>query len=177
MSEKSTRITAAIGLVVGALLGLLGSFAPSDSLRALAWGIDGVALVLAGALLTIYYFRKGEDGTAAGFLVFAIGEALILSSSGINLDDHLTAFGAGTSLWSVALFLISFQKTFRLPFRCTGALAATLFAILSVMIFTGGRVNALTRPLPFFIYPVFVITLLGWAWTLLTQEHDTNVKS
>ena len=70
--EKSTKITASIGLLIGGILGMAGSFAPSASLRSLAWGLDGTALIVASALLAVYYFRKGYDATAAGFLIFSM---------------------------------------------------------------------------------------------------------
>ena len=152
---------------------MAGSFVTSASLRWLAWGIDGVGLILASVLLTIYYFRKGWDMTAAGFLVFAIGESLILSSSGINLDEHVSSFGAGTSLWATSLFVISFQKTYPIFIRCTGLLAAVLFSVVSVLIFINNPLNALTKPLPFYAYPIFVITIFGWAWTLL-RKHSIS---
>jgi hypothetical protein len=31
-------------------------------------------------------------------------------------------------------------------------------------IFTGGSINALTEPLPFYAYPFFAATLFGWGW-------------
>ena len=107
--------------------------------------------------------------TAGGFLIFAVGEGLILSSSGIDLDAGISSFGAGISLWAASLFLISFQKTFPLFIRCTGLLAAVLFSIVAVQIFTGNQLNALAKPLPFYAYPIFVITIFGWAWTLLKE--------
>ena len=167
MNEKLTEITASIGLFIGGIFGLAGSFAPSASLRGLAWGVDGVALILASALLTMYYFRKGFDTTAAGFLIFAIGEGFILSYSGIDLDTNVSSFGAGTGLWAASLFVISLQKVFSVFIRCTGLLAAILFSVVAFQIFTDHSVNALTRPLPFYAYPVFVITIFGWAWTLI----------
>ena len=167
MQEKSTTITASTGLLIGGILGMAGSFASSASLRSLAWGLDGIGLIIAGALLVIYYFRKGEDTTAAGFLIFILGEALILSSSGIDLDANVPSFGAGTALWAASLALISFQKVFPLFVRSTGFVAAVLFAFVAVQIFTGQPLNALTKPLPFFAYPFFAATIFGWAWKLL----------
>jgi hypothetical protein len=167
MQEKSIKITASTGLLIGGILGMVGSFAPSASLRSLAWGLDGIGLIVAGALLVVYYHRKGEDGTAAGFLIFILGEALILSSSGINLDANVPSFGAGTALWAASLFLISFQKVFPLFVRSTGFIAAALFAVVAVQIFIGQPINALTKPLPFFAYPFFAVTIFGWAWKLL----------
>ena len=58
MNDKHLRILASIGLAVGGMLGLAGTFAPSASLRGLAWGIDGIALVMASALLTVTYLPK-----------------------------------------------------------------------------------------------------------------------
>jgi hypothetical protein len=55
--------------------------------------------------------------------------------------------------------------------RCTGIIAAVLFAVVAFRIFTGHPVNALTKPLPFFAYPFYAATLVGWAWTLLFRQH------
>ena len=177
MNEKITKAIASTGLFIGGIFGLVGSFTPSASLRGLAWGVDGVGLILASALLTIYYVRKGSDTTAAGFLIFTIGEGLILSYPGIDLDKNVSTFGAGTGLWAASLFVISFQKTYSLFIRCTGLLAAVLFSVVAVQIFTDRPVNALTKPLPFYAYPIFVITIFGWAWTLLrTPSQIQNEK-
>jgi len=148
---------------------MAGSFAPSDSLRSLFWGLDGIGLIVAGALLVVYYFRKGYDAAAAGFLIFTIGEALILSSSAINPDANVSSFGAGTALWSASLSLIGFQKVFPILVRCTGFIASILFAVVSIQLFLGYPLNALTKPLPFYAYPFFAVTLFGWAWKLLTS--------
>jgi hypothetical protein len=177
MNEKLTKTIASVGLFTGGIFGMVGSFAPSPSLRCLAWGIDGVSLILASALLTIYYFKKGSDMTAAGFLIFAIGEGLILSSSGMNLDESVSSFGAGTSLWAASLFLISFQNLFPLVVRLAGFIAAILFSIVSVQIFTGRPVNALTEPLPFYAYPFFAATIFGWGWVLLRTNSPAMIKA
>ena len=167
MSEKLTRTTASIGLIIGAILGMAGSFAPSDPVRGLLWGIDGIGLILAGSLLVVYYFRKGYDAAAAGFLIFTIGEALVLSTSGINPGADTSSFGAGTALWAASLSLISFQKIFPLLLRCFGFIASLLLMMVAIQIFSGYPVNALTKPLPFYAYPFFAGTILGWAWNLL----------
>ena len=44
MNERIIKIIASIGLITGGLLGLAGSFAPTDLLRYIAWNIDGVGL-------------------------------------------------------------------------------------------------------------------------------------
>src|SRR5690349_18395957 len=133
MNDRPIRVTASIGLIIGGLFGMMGSFIQSPSLRGLAWGLDGTSLIVATTVLTVYYFRKGNDGVAAGFLCFTIGEGLILSSSGINLDQDHSSFDAGVALWAASLSLISFQKTFPLFVRITGFIAAILFSVTAVL--------------------------------------------
>ena len=70
---------AAGGLLVGAVFGLAGTLVASPALQASLWAIDSVALVVATSLLALRYFRSGIDIVAAGFLVFAIGEGVLLS--------------------------------------------------------------------------------------------------
>jgi hypothetical protein len=61
---------------------------------------------MAGALLTVVLYRTGHDLVAAGFLVFAIGESMILSGAAMDLDASVPSFGAGSGLWAMALALI-----------------------------------------------------------------------
>jgi hypothetical protein len=162
-SERLSRI-APICLVVGALLGLAGSFAPSASLRGLAWGIDGVALVVAAALLAVHCFRQDYQSVAAGFLVFIAGQTLVLSGSAMSLEASSPLFAAGAALWAAALVLISATRVMPLLVRALGGVAALLFAITALQVFAGHSLTPLSKPLPFLAYPVFVLTLSGWAW-------------
>jgi hypothetical protein len=165
MDNKQLRIIAAIGLATGAVLGLAGTLVPSASLRGLLWGIDGTALVIAAALLTVYHLRLGNDLVAGGFLIFAIGEGVILSTAAINpINAGIPAFGAGASLWAASLALISAPRIMPVIVRVLGLIAALLFLITALQIFYGLALNPLTTPLPFFAYPFLVATLLGWAW-------------
>jgi hypothetical protein len=155
---------------VGGGLGIAGAFAPSPFLRGLAWGIDGAGLVMASALLTLAFYRQGHDIVAAGFLVFAVGEGLILSGAAMDLAASVPSFGAGTSLWALALALISTPRVFPLPVRLLGFLATLLFGITAVQIFAGTQLTPTTAPLPFYAYPVLVATLVGWIWTLVRVD-------
>jgi hypothetical protein len=107
VNDKGLRVLASVGLAVGGVFGIAGTFASSPSLRGLAWGIDGVGLIMAGAVLTLVFYRKGQDVVASGFLVFAVGEGIILSGAAMDLTASVPSFGAGTSLWALALVLIS----------------------------------------------------------------------
>lgn len=164
MSTERPSVVAPICLVIGAVLGLLGSFAPSASLRGLAWGVDGIALIVAAALLAVHFLRHGSPSLAAGFLVFIAGETLVLSGSAMTLESSVPSFAAGAGLWAAALVLISTPNVMPLLVRALGGIAALLFAMTALQVFAGGSLHPLSEPLPFFAYPVFVVTLFGWAW-------------
>ena len=164
MNEDRIPPIASVGLVVGAILGLLGTFAPSDSLRGLAWGLDGVALVVAAALLTVHHVRQGHDLLAGGFLVFAIGQGLVVSTAAMGLPASSPSFGAGTGLWAASLIIVSASRLMPHWIRGTGLIAAVLFGIVALQIFAGRDLTPLSEPFPFFAYPFLVVTMFGWAW-------------
>ena len=164
MDDPRPSPVAPVCLVVGALLGLGGSFAPSAALRGLAWGIDGIALVVAAALLAVHLLRREQETTAAGFLVFIAGQTLVVSGSALSLEASAAVFGAGTGLWAAALLVISAPALMPKAVRVLGCVAAVLFAATAVQIFVGRGLTPLSEPLPFLAYPLFVATLLGWAW-------------
>jgi hypothetical protein len=166
-AQEPQRLVAAAALVIGALLGVAGTFAPSDQLRALAWGIDGTALVVGAALLAVHHLRLGQELPAAGFLVFLAGETLIVSGSAMDFAASAPTFAAGAALWSAGLLLVSVSPVQSMFVRLTGAIAAVLFAVTAVMIFCGEVLTPLSRPLPFFAYPFLALTLFGWAWVHL----------
>jgi len=153
-----------MGLVIGALLGMAGAFARSASLRGLLWGVDGTALVVACALLTVHHLRRGNDLAAGGFLVFVAGEALILSGVAVSPDAAAPSFTAGVSLWAASLVLVGVSNIMPRLITGVGFVAALLFAIVAIRLFLGGALTPLSEPLPAFAYPFFAATLLGWAW-------------
>ena len=170
--NKSTRRpwVAPGGLVAGAVLGVLGTFMPFASVRGLLWGLDGAALIVATALLTIYHCRRGNDVVAAGFLVFLVAETLVLSGAAMDLEASRPVFGAGAALWAAALGLVSAPSTMPSWLRVVATVAALLFAAVAVQIFLGRPLTPLSRPLPVFAYPFLAATLFGWAWV-----HHRNV--
>jgi hypothetical protein len=165
--KSPVNIVAAIGLVLGGVFGLLGTAVTAQNLRAASWGIDGVGLVVATSLLALRFIRKGDDYVASGFLVFAIGEGVMLSGTAATLAESVPSFAAGTALWSAALLLTSVPKEFASWIRLVGIIGAILFAITSARIFWGEQVLPTSSPLPLFAYPFLVLTFGGWIWTLL----------
>jgi hypothetical protein len=165
MKDRRLTIIASTGLAIGGVFGIAGTLAPTAALRGLAWGLDGVALIVASALLTVRFFRLGQDFVAAGFLVFAVGEGLVVSCSAMDLTASVPVFGAGVATWSAALALISLPNYFPTIVRLLGILAALLFAATAAQILGGVPLLPTTKPLPFFAYP-------GWIWTLLRRENS-----
>ena len=164
MSDHRARLLAPGGLVIGAILGMAGTFVPSAPLRGLLWGLDGVALIVATAVLTIHHFRRGNDVVAAGFLVFVAGETLIVSGAAVDLAASGPVFAAGAGLWAASLALVSTPNVMPSRVRVVAAVAALLFAAVAMQVFLGRALTPLSQPLPFFAYPFLAITLFGWAW-------------
>lgn len=165
MSDERLRVVAAAGLVIGAVLGVAGAFAPSAELRALAWGIDGTAIIVGCAIIAVHHLRRGDELRAAGLLVFMVGETLIVSASAVALTDASATLAAGAALWAAGLALVSASPAVPLLVRGTGGVAAALLAATSVRIFGGAALTPLSKPLPFVAYPFLAATLVGWAWT------------
>jgi hypothetical protein len=143
---------------------MAGTFVPSPSLRGLLWGLDGIALIVATALLTIDHFRRGNDIVAAGFLVFVVGQTLILSGAAMDLAASGPEFAAGAGLWAASLALVSAPRVMPTWVRVVAVVAALLLAAVAVQVFMGRGLTPLSQPFPFFAYPFLVATLFGWAW-------------
>lgn len=158
---------ASIGLAIGGIFGLAGTFVASDALRETLWAIDGVALVVATALLTMKYQRLGNDCVAAGFLTFLAGESLLLAGNAAGLQASVPSYVGGISLWAAALILVSVPNTFALWMRITGLIAAVLFLVSVGMVLWGAPLLPTSAPLPAAGYPFLVLTFIGWIWTLL----------
>jgi hypothetical protein len=122
-------------------------------------------LIVATAMLTIHHVRRGNELAAAGFLVFVAGETLIVSGSAMDVAASAPFFAAGVALWAASMTLVSSSTIMPALVRGAGFLAAMLFSLVAIQIFTGQALTPLTRPLPFFAYPFLAATLFGWAWT------------
>lgn len=164
------NILAALGLALGAVFGLAGTLTTQPNLQAVSWAIDSVGLVMASALLTLKFFKKEREIVAAGFLVFAIGEGIILSGTAAGAIGSVPSFGAGAALWATALLLISVPKEFPIWVRVIGVATSILFAITAARIFWGEQLLPTASPLPFFAYPFLVITFIGWISVLLRER-------
>jgi len=171
MSSIRLRLLAAVCLVVGGVLGMVGSFA-SPAVRGIAWGLDGTALVIGAALLAVHYIKRGDELLAAAFLVFVAGQTLVDSGSAMELSRSSASFAAGAGLWAAALVMISASSAIPIFVRVTAGIASVLFAITALQIFGGAALTTLTQPLPFYAYPFLVVTLFGLAWVHFRSAPD-----
>jgi hypothetical protein len=168
--QRRLNLLASLGLAFGGVFGLAGTVVESSSLRSIFWGIDGASLVMSTSLLAVKYFRRESDLVASGFLVFAIGEGVILSGAAAGLSGSLPSFAAGAALWATALLLISIPREFTILVRLVGTVSAFLFAVTALLILSGAALSPVSSPLPFFAYPFLVMTFVGWIWTLLREN-------
>ena len=168
-TKNPINIIAAVGLGLGGVFGMAGTFVAQPTLQAVLWAIDGAGLVMAAAILSLKYFKTGQVIVAAGFMIFAIAEAVIMSGTAAGPAASVPSFAAGTALWATALLLISIPKEFALPVRLSGLVSAVLFFVVAGRIFGGEQLLPTSAPLPFFAYPLLVMTFVGWIWRVLRE--------
>jgi hypothetical protein len=174
--QKTLWVVVLVGLVLGAVLGMAGTLVSSPVLRSEFWAIDGTALVVSTVVLALYFFRQGCDGVAAGFLVYAIGEAVMLGGTASTLAGSVPAFAAGTALWAAGLALTSWPPVMPIWSRATGAVAAILFGFTSLRSFAGALLTPLSKPFPYFAYPFLVLTFAGWFWKTLKTSDQGSIS-
>ncbi|MEZ4897198.1 MAG: hypothetical protein R2806_10200 [Saprospiraceae bacterium] len=169
MNRTDTRISVS-GLAFGAVFGVLGSvFASHPLLQTGLYEISSVALVTAMVFLAIKFLRDDSDYLAAGFLVFAIGEAIMTVGMPLGQVGGQPSFGAGMAMYVPGLLFISIPKKFPLLVRLTGIAAAIPFGIAATKIFLGEQVLS-TEPLPGAGYGLLTVTIIGWIWVLLRHK-------
>ncbi|HXH50887.1 MAG TPA: hypothetical protein VNM47_16200 [Terriglobia bacterium] len=165
--RNAENVIAMVGLAIGGLFGMLGTFLAERNLQAACWAIDGVGLIVAAVILALKYFRRGKDLVAAGFLVFSIASGVMLTGTATTLAASVPSFGAGAALWVVALLMVSIPGEFAPWARLAGVIASVLFTIVSARIFWGEQVLPTALPLPYFAYPFLFLAIVGWIWKLL----------
>ena len=167
--KSPLNLVASAGLALGGVFGMAGTLVPQQNLRSTFWTIDALGIIVATALLSLKYFRKGNDVVAAGFLIFSMGESVILSGTAASLEASVPAFTAGIAMWATAVLLISIPKGFPLPVRMLGIASSIVFGYTAALILWGEPLLPISKPLPFFAYPFIVATFIGWIWTLLRE--------
>lgn len=174
MNSNRLKTFTSACLVVGGILGMVGSFS-SPAIRGIAWGLDGTALIIGTALLTVYHIKRGNELRAAGFLVFVTGQTLVVSGSAMELTASSPLFAAGVGLWAAALAIVSATSPTPIFVRITGFIASLMFAVTALETYGGLALTPLSKPLPFFAYPFLVLTLFGWAWIHYRSSEKDSI--
>ena len=172
MTRTSTDLVIVISLIIGATLGIGGTMVSSDATRQIFWLIDGLGVVIATVLLAVRFLRSGDDLVAAGFVVFALGETLLIAGTAAGLEASVPSFGGGVALWAAGLVLMNAPATLQMWIRGVGFVAALLFGIVAARIFLGERLLPTSSPLPYFAYPFVVLNFLGWSVTVLKRASS-----
>ena len=172
--SRNLRILAILGLIAGCVLGMAGSMVAGEHVRAVCWAIDGTGVIVATTILACTFIRSGKMEIGVGFLVYAIGESVMLTGTAASLEASVPAFAAGTALWSAGLALTSVPRGFAIWTRLAGMTGAVLFGVVSLLIFSGKPLTPIARPLPFFAYPFLVLTFIGWIVGLARLSHKVD---
>ena len=162
-------VVATLGLGLGAVSGVASMLAGRENFRDIFSAIQSLCLIVATAILALRYYRKGCDSVAAGFLLYAIGEAVTFSGATAGARASVTSLGVWTALWAVSLLLVSLPAEFPFLVRLTGITSSILFFIIALGIFWGEHLPSFILPFPFFAYPILILTFSGWIWSLLNE--------
>ena len=169
-SNWPTRLdmAAAIGLAIGGVFGLAGTFVGEAGPRQELWAIDGVALVVATALLTMKFARSWQRLRRGGLSrLRRRREPDSPPGNAAGLQGSVPSYAGGVALWSASLAMTSIPPTFAAWTRLTGVIAAVLFAVTAAMLFWGAPLLPTSAPLPTIGYPFLVLTFAGWIWRLV----------
>ena len=171
-TSKLMNYIIAIGFAVGASFGMAGSMVTDHITQMMFYEISSVGLIVAAVLISGKYAKENSEFVAAGFILFAIAEAVMTAGTASNTTSgSQPSFGAGMALYVPSLLLISIQRTFATFIRATGILTSIPFAIASAKIFMGGEVPE-TSILPSIGYTLLTITIVGWIWTILRKQKS-----
>jgi hypothetical protein len=150
----------AAGFAVGALLGMGGNFLPAGPAQATAYGISSLGLILGSVLFAARFARQGRDVVAAGFAVFALAEAILISQ-GMAGDAGRAAFATGVAIYALALPLVSLPAALPIWARLAGGLAAVPFAAHALLHWLGQAPDP-AGPLASVGYVLLTVAVVGW---------------
>jgi len=168
-TSKIMNYIIAIGFAIGAGFGMAGSMVTAHITQMMFYEISSVGLIVAAVLISGKYAKENSEFVAAGFIMFAIAEAIMtVGTPEIPTGGAQPSFGAGMALYVPSLLLISLPNKFAIFVRITGTLASIPFAIASSKIFLGEEVPS-TSMLPSIGYTLLTITIIGWIWTIFRK--------
>lgn len=171
-NSKLVTYLTVFGFALAVVFGISGSAVKDPVTQAIFYEISSIGLTVAAVLMAGKFARENADLLSAGFLILAIGEAVMSGGAAADsISGSSSAFGAGMALYVPALLMISLPGRYPLFVRITGALASIPFAIAAAMIFMGQEVLS-TSPFPSAGYGLLSLTIIGWIYTLLRKKQN-----
>jgi hypothetical protein len=176
-SSMPYRILIVVGLAVGDVLGLGGSFLPAGPPQNVALALSSLGIIMGSALFAAWFARQGHSIVAVGFALLALAESsslsgLFLLASAPTFPGAYT-FAAGVALYAVALPLASVPPAFPLWTRIVGTLAAIPFAA-HALLWLLGRSPAPSGPLASIGYVLLTVATVGWMITVLRAAPSSQ---
>lgn len=180
LAMRNTRLPAlaSISLVVGGLLGLVGSsplppFAalPGASMARRSLSVFCCSRCITTNAATSCWRLALFPSSAVKPWWFPVSPSILA----LPLLPSEPAFGAGVALWAAGLALVSAAAVMPASVRITGAGASLLFAAAVARQIHGGiALTPLSRPSPFTADPFPVLTLFGWAWVHVRSARKAS---
>lgn len=153
------RLIVTVGFAIGALLGMGGSFLPPGDLQHNAWFVSSAGLVVGLVLLAGRMTTEGRDQTAAGLVVLALAEVVLMTMAGSMRPE--TVFAHGVGLYVPGFLLVAASDRYPVWVRVVNVLTAVAFAAHWVLHVTGGHAPV-NGPAAGVGYGLFVASLVGW---------------
>lgn len=166
---ERNNLISAVGLAIGVSFGIAGGFFPDPITQRTLYLISSLGLMAGLLVLSTKFLRKGHDLTAAGLILFTIGEGMMTSCSAGPEDVAMAAFGAGMAVYAPSFWLICAENSFPLWTRITGVLASLVFLVVGFKVSLGESVTS-TDALPGAAYGLMSLTLIGWIIALLREK-------
>ncbi len=171
--NRNVNLVAIIGLAIGAIFGLSGSFVTDPIVTIVLYEISSVGLIVSLTILALKFLKEDRLLLATGFLLFSIGEAIMSGGTAAGELGGQAAFGGGMALYGPALLLISIPKKFPIWGRMTGLAACIPFGLVASKIFLGEVVLS-SSALPGAGYGLLTLTIISWIWTLAKETTAIN---
>jgi hypothetical protein len=168
MNHK-TNLLASIGLAIGAVFGLSGMFFTAPTTQLVLFVISGIGLTMGMVLLSIKFIRENKDAPAAGFLLFAIGEAISTGGAAADAQTAESTFACCMLFYVVGLVLICTPKQFPAWVRIAGLASAVPFFLAAARKYLGYGLDS-ADTLPGIGYGLLILTIIGWIVALLRER-------
>ena len=155
------RAVISIGLLVGVVLGAVGGAVGRGTAQNALFALSSMGLVAAYVVLAIGHAHRRHTLTASGFVILAIGEALIATGDPSNAHGYSSAFAGGVMYYIPGLLLISLPEVMPLVVRLLGLLAALPWVVFAIQNWKG-QAPASDSTLATVGYLLLSATIIGW---------------